>query len=498
MKLNLQQKILYPTLALFVAVMLITAGISYYLARKGLRENTTNQLSVLARTKAELLDCWITDGKNYMEAMASLEHVKALLKDDTDEIRKPLNGELAFYSKKFAGLDYINVLNPGGNTRASAVADAVGKVKVPDRPYFKQAMKGETFVSDVYISRTTGLPVVTIATPVRDNDRIIGAVSGVMNLSALMAQFVDPVKVLKTGYLYVIDTSGTVIAHKDKNLIMKLNLKNFDWGREIMGRKQGALNYNYAGQDRVSAFEPCKAVGWTAIVIAPSSEVYEKSNQIALTTLIMFILGIIAIVAAMIFIARSIAGPVGQISSGLNDTADQVASASVDVSSASKSLVEGASRQQTSLEETSSSLEELATMTKQNADSASHVQIMMFKARKIVEKVNSHMDDMTTAINQITKTSEDTSKIIKTIDEIASQTNLLALNAAVEAARAGEAGAGFAVVADEVRNLALRATSAAGSTGKLIENTINAVHNGIELTSQTREAFKENMDISEK
>ncbi|MDD5168045.1 MAG: methyl-accepting chemotaxis protein, partial [Syntrophales bacterium] len=67
-----------------------------------------------------------------------------------------------------------------------------------------------------------------------------------------------------------------------------------------------------------------------------------------------------------------------------------------------------------------------------------------------------------------------------------------------EAARAGEAGAGFAVVADEVRNLALRATSAAGSTGKLIENTINAVHNGIELTSQTREAFKEKMDISEK
>ncbi len=105
---------------------------------------------------------------------------------------------------------------------------------------------------------------------------------------------------------------------------------------------------------------------------------------------------------------------------------------------------------------------------------------------------------MAEAITEITRTSEETGKIIKTIDEIAFQTNLLALNAAVEAARAGEAGAGFAVVADEVRNLALRAAEAARNTNSLIDNTIKAVKQGNELTQATREAFRENVAIAGK
>jgi methyl-accepting chemotaxis protein len=99
------------------------------------------------------------------------------------------------------------------------------------------------------------------------------------------------------------------------------------------------------------------------------------------------------------------------------------------------------------------------------------------------------MENLTGSMEQIASASEETSKIIKTIDEIAFQTNLLALNAAVEAARAGEAGAGFAVVADEVRNLAMRAADAAKNTSQLIESTVRKVEDGSSLVTETNTAF---------
>jgi methyl-accepting chemotaxis protein len=102
------------------------------------------------------------------------------------------------------------------------------------------------------------------------------------------------------------------------------------------------------------------------------------------------------------------------------------------------------------------------------------------------------------AMEDISKASEETSKIIKTIDEIAFQTNLLALNAAVEAARAGEAGAGFAVVADEVRNLAMRAAEAAKDTGVLIEGTVDKVKRGTELVGSTDGAFSKVAESTKK
>jgi methyl-accepting chemotaxis protein len=101
------------------------------------------------------------------------------------------------------------------------------------------------------------------------------------------------------------------------------------------------------------------------------------------------------------------------------------------------------------------------------------------------------MGQLILSMEDISRASDETSKIIKTIDEIAFQTNLLALNAAVEAARAGEAGAGFAVVADEVRNLAMRAAEAAKNTARMIEGTVKKVADGSELVSVTNKAFEQ-------
>jgi methyl-accepting chemotaxis protein len=207
---------------------------------------------------------------------------------------------------------------------------------------------------------------------------------------------------------------------------------------------------------------------------------------------VIFIVGGIIILGGFAFAvmtARSIAKPINRVVEGLTNNADQVSTGSVQVSSASHSLAEGASEQAAGIEETTSSIEEMSSMTKHNAENANQANTLMAETSRVVDEANHSMGALTQSMKEISSASEETAKIIKTIDEIAFQTNLLALNAAVEAARAGEAGAGFAVVADEVRNLAMRAADAARNTANLIEGTVTKIKIGSEVVTKTNEAF---------
>lgn len=191
------------------------------------------------------------------------------------------------------------------------------------------------------------------------------------------------------------------------------------------------------------------------------------------------------------FIARSIIKALDKIIVALSEGGEQVSSAAGQVSNASQELAEGASEQAASIEETSSSLEEMASMTRQNAESAKQADTLAGQTKTAADDGSLKMEQMLQAIQDVRDSADETSKIIKTIDEIAFQTNLLALNAAVEAARAGEAGQGFAVVADEVRSLAQRAADAAKTTADLIEGSKNNSEKSVGIVEDVAESFKE-------
>lgn len=208
-------------------------------------------------------------------------------------------------------------------------------------------------------------------------------------------------------------------------------------------------------------------------------------------SLIFLSLFIAAIVTFSFFIGRSIIRPVSAVARELSQTAGQVAATSSQVGSASQLLAEGASQQASALEQTAASLEEMASMTKLSAQHAVSTNQLMTEAKQVISRAHESMGMLTQSMQGIATASEETSKIIRTIDEIAFQTNLLALNAAVEAARAGEAGAGFAVVADEVRNLAMRAADAAKNTAEMIEGTVTKVKEGSALVDRTSMEFSQ-------
>ncbi len=180
---------------------------------------------------------------------------------------------------------------------------------------------------------------------------------------------------------------------------------------------------------------------------------------------------------------------IGELAQSVNSMKQKLGEMVSQSTDMSQTLSDAASQQAAAVEETSSSLDELASMTKQNAGNAAEADRLMSFAKDKTAKTQNSMEQLSGSIKEIVISSEQSQKIIKTIDEIAFQTNLLALNAAVEAARAGEAGAGFAVVADEVRNLAMRAAEAAKNTAGLIEDTVKKIQDGSEVVAKTNEAF---------
>lgn len=169
-----------------------------------------------------------------------------------------------------------------------------------------------------------------------------------------------------------------------------------------------------------------------------------------------------------------------QVSQELDGGAEQLAKAAID-------LAEGSTVQAGKVSTVAEMIDEMTRGIEKEADAANETVKIASEAGETLMEGNMKMQELKTAIGEISNCSEKIGTIIGTIQEIANQTNLLSLNAAIEAARAGEAGKGFAVVADQVKNLAEESAKAAGETTKLIEMTIQAVDKGIAIADETAE-----------
>ncbi len=211
---------------------------------------------------------------------------------------------------------------------------------------------------------------------------------------------------------------------------------------------------------------------------------FSKTSQIV-SLVLALIIGLIA----LIYTNRSVTAVLANMIENLNTTSAQLFSSANQVAASAQSLAQGASEQAASLEETAATVEQASSAAKQNAANAQHANSLSLEVNASSEQGVRSMQEMRAAIDAIKSAADETSNIIKTIDEIAFQTNLLALNAAVEAARAGDAGKGFAVVAEEVRNLAQRSATAAKETTEKIKKSKELAESGVAVSRQVEKSL---------
>ncbi|MBC2604547.1 methyl-accepting chemotaxis protein [Pelagicoccus albus] len=362
------------------------------------------------------------------------------------------------------------------------------------------------------IPRETGKPILTepYIYPVGGEDVFMTTVAVPVKVGGRFAGVVTVDFALDFIQTLVDDVSGHYDGNAEISLISKQGVLVGVTGHPERAGKpvdDFAAESSLSDQETVvaSAFMDLAGIdsSWRVLLSVPKEAFYAETRIIAAESrrgLAMMIgvgiVGILGGLAVLWFIANRISVPLHRVIERLQARSDQIAHASAQIASAGKSLADGASSQAASIEETAASLEEINSMTRRNANSAQRADTLMKNSQAKVEQAEQSMGELNDAMNAILGSSEETSKIVKTIDEIAFQTNLLALNAAVEAARAGEAGSGFAVVADEVRALATRAAASARSTSELIEKTLSNVTLGSNLVQGAKSSIYELVDSS--
>ena len=486
---NFRKKLLVTIIPVVIICIGILVFLASYMASDAIKEQQiTSMKNTVSRTLFEL-DHWLNERKKEAILLSGNGIFQFAVKG---KLLKQAEEQLTMYQEQSGIFEDVFIMDAQGIIQVSAINKGVGQ-KTETMDGFKKNMeaiqKGEVWISDVVMSPLSQNPIMLITAPIRKEEQVVGSLGMTVELSAFGQLFIKSIKVGKTGYAILVEKNGRVLYHPSRDQIFT-NIGQKEFGKQIISKGKGSLTYSDLGKEKICYLDTFDAKGWMLIASVPMEEYTHAINTMSQYIIGMGLVSILFISGIIWVITKRVNATITRSVLDLKDTSNQVANVSEQVAIASQSVADGAASQAASIEEMAASLEEIASTVKVNSRAAQDAKkIMEEEAVPNLAKMNQRTEQMKQVIAETVQSSEETQKVIKTIDEIAFQTNLLALNAAVEAARAGEAGAGFAVVAEEVRNLAIRASDSAKITAELIETANKKIIETDQFNKQLADAL---------
>ncbi len=380
-----------------------------------------------------------------------------------------------------------------------------GSATVSDGLYSEAMKTGKPNLSDGTIKKVgdKDLYISTLSLPIKENGRIIGALGMDINVEYIM-NYYSQEKIYKTGRIVAISPNKTILYDADRTLFSKPIKEIYSqtsYERIIQSGNQsqpftlefvskifkGKVRMNLFPEKINENFDDYFIVG----TVAPWKEIMVETDTNAMITFIGGLGLLLIVFVTTLVVVDKTSKKLNILNDKLYSSVNTLNNASSQINATSNQIAEGGTQQAAATEETSATMNEAATAVHQTTENTRQAANIAKEASRSADVGVQKMGAMISSMEELSRSSDDIARIIKTIDDIAFQTNILALNAAVEAARAGDAGKGFAVVAEEVRSLAGKSAEAAKNTASIIEQNLNLAKAGVESSTEVGKALEE-------
>lgn len=295
----------FRLVALFIlfAILPASAGgvVSLYMNITSAREDMAHDNGMLANQLGSEIKRMLDDSQGLVEALAASPTTQSMDGGSVTDM-------IIAAQQRNPQFELFFVMDATG----MQIARTSGKLaNRGDRPYFLEAVKGNTYFTDTYISAFTNAPTVTISTPIRNKSgAVIGVFAADISLKAL-ADIVSKVKIGETGYLDIVDNKGTVIYNPvNDRVINKESFAALDYVKQVMQGKAGYMEaVSSRGDNTIASFSPIAKYGWGVVIYQPVSEAYKTLISTTMIVLVVVILAVVAAGLTAFYIARNITRP---------------------------------------------------------------------------------------------------------------------------------------------------------------------------------------------